>query len=70
MTNELYEALKADGYSAEVAEALAENDITVEQAASLSKQEVLNYYLTWNGIHGYTDAILRVIDCAERNCNM
>lgn len=66
----LRDKLMEDGYSFPVAEALSENGVTVEQAATLSKCEVLDYYLTWNGIHGYTETILAVIANAEENLNV
>ena len=67
---DLQQALMDDGYSEEVAEALAERGVTVAEAQHLSKREVLDYYLAWNGIAGFTDSILDVLDNAEANCNM
>lgn len=61
--------LVADGYSLPVAEALANRGVTVAEAQELSKCEVLDHYLTWNGIIGYASSILEVIEDAEANCN-
>lgn len=58
------------GYTAPVANAMGNRGVTPEAAAMLSKQEVLEHYLEWEGIIGYTDSILRVLEDAERNCNM
>jgi hypothetical protein len=66
----LKQALIDDGYDPDVAEALAENHVTVEQAASLSKYEVMDHYLNWNGIIGFTQSILDALNDCERNCNM
>lgn len=63
------EALRDAGYDEDVAEALAENGVTPEAALHLSKQEVLDYYLTWNGIHGYTTRILSVLENCEYTAN-
>lgn len=69
-TKALRSALVAEGYDHNVAEALAERGVTVAMAALLSKREVLEHYLEWNGIIGYTDSILRVLENAEECCNM
>lgn len=69
MTTELKAALMADGYADEIAEALAENDISVEHARLLSKEEVMDKFLTYNGIIGFTGMILRAINNCEENCN-
>lgn len=61
--------LVADGYSAPVAEALANRGVTVADTQHMSKRELLEHYLEWNGIIGYADSILSVIEDAEANCN-
>lgn len=66
----LQQELMNDGYSDDVAEALAERGVSVASAKLLSKREVLEHYLEWNGIIGYADRILDVLDNAESNCNM
>lgn len=68
--NAVADELQKDGYIAEVAEALANRGITVASAQHLTKREVLEHYLEWNGICGYADVILDVLDNAEANCNM
>jgi hypothetical protein len=67
---ELEDELEGAGYSPPVAEALAANNVNAVHAAILSKREVLEYWLEWNGIIGYTDQILNTIANAEANCNM
>lgn len=64
------DALVADGYSYAVAEALAERGVTVEKALHLSHYEVLDHYLAWNGIHGYTQGILDAIADITHNGHM
>lgn len=61
--------LVADGYSNDVAEALANRGVTLQTAPLLSKREVLEHYLEWNGIIGYADSILSALDNCEANCN-
>lgn len=63
------DALIADGYSYALANALAEQGQTVESVKLLSKREVLDDFLKWEGIIGYTDTILSVLEDAERNCH-
>lgn len=64
--NKMIDALVADGYDRDLAEALAKRGENVESVQNLCKREVLNHFLCWNGIIGYTDAILRVLDNIER----
>ena len=68
--NELYTALQADGYVPATAEALANHGVTVEKAKLLSKSEILEHYLEWNGLIGWTNQILNVLENAEENCNL
>jgi hypothetical protein len=58
-------ALKAAGWNHNLAEALAENGYVPETAALLSQKEVLNCYLEWNGIIGYTNSILDALHNAK-----
>lgn len=54
--------LIAAGWNRGMAEALHENDYTVETAALLSVNEAFDYYLTWNGIQGFTGGIIDALD--------
>jgi hypothetical protein len=50
------------GYNRKVAEALAENGITVSDAYNMSVEEVFGKYLEWNGIIGYSNQIIDALD--------
>lgn len=67
---ELEAALVADGYNPDTAEALANREVSPAEARSLSKRELLDHYLCWNGMVGWTGQILAVLEDAERNCNL
>jgi hypothetical protein len=54
--------LLAAGYNADVAEALAENDIGVAHASALSPDYIFDLYLKWNGIIGYSTSIANALD--------
>ena len=62
VAQDLYDELIAAGYIPAVAEALSENGIGHKMALLMSRSEILDTYLTWNGIHGYTQIILNVVD--------
>lgn len=59
------EALVMAGYNAHVAEALAENEHTVETAKLLCADEVFNLFLEWNGIIGFDIKIRDALDNAR-----
>lgn len=59
---DLYDELIAAGYLSEVAEALSEKGIGYRMALLMNRSEILDVYLTWNGIHGYTQTILKIVD--------
>lgn len=61
-TDELYAAHRAAGRCHAIVEALAENDVTVADATHLSRRDIMDHVLTWNGIIGYTDLILEAAD--------
>ena len=61
-THDLQFALEAAGYTTPLAEALAERGVTVDEAKSLSRRDMMEHYLEWNGICGYTGEILCVLD--------
>lgn len=54
--------LVAAGWNRGMAEALHENDHTVESAKYLSVEEAMDLYLTWNGIIWYTSSIIDAVD--------
>ena len=56
------EDLVASGFNRDVAEALGERLITPEQAKHLSAEELMDHYLEWNGIIGYTSQIINALD--------
>jgi hypothetical protein len=62
IAEDLYSELTAAGYIPAVAEALSENGIGLKMALLMSRSEILDMYLSWNGIHGYTQTILEVAD--------
>ena len=60
-TEQLKALLIAAGYVPVVAEALAENGHNVDSASCLSGREALELVLHWQGILGFTDAILAAV---------
>lgn len=60
-TEQLKALLEAAGYPAPLAEALAENGHNPDSASLLSIREVLDLYLQWQGIIGFTESILRAV---------
>jgi hypothetical protein len=62
VAQDLYNELIEAGYIPPVAEALSENGIGHKMALLMTRREILDVYLTWNGILGYTDVILDVVD--------
>lgn len=50
-----------DGWHPDVATALAENGYDRDQVHHMSMQEVLECWLTWEGIIGFTGSILSAI---------
>jgi hypothetical protein len=62
VAQDLYNELIAAGYIPPVAEALSENGIGHKMALLMTRREILDVYLTWNGILGYTDVILDIVD--------
>lgn len=56
------EEFKAEGWNHNVAEALHENDHTVESAKLLSTNEVFELFLEWNGIIGFSEMIRDALD--------
>ena len=63
------EALRAAGWNAGMATALAENDHTPESAALLSEHEALDLFLTWEGIIGFTGHIIAAVDSVRTMVN-
>lgn len=51
----------ADGWDTDIATALAENGYSRDDVQHMSIREVLDCYLTWEGIIGFTNPILQVI---------
>jgi hypothetical protein len=62
VAQDLYNELIAAGFISPVAEALSENGIGHKMALLMSRRDILDVYLRWNGIMGYTDVILAVVD--------
>lgn len=58
-------ALEALGFSDDVAEALAERGVSPDTAAILSAEEIMDHYLCWNGICGFTGGIMRAVADAK-----
>jgi len=56
-----YDELVEAGYIVPLAEALSEFGYTVDSAERLSTEELLECYLQWNGILGFTKTILQVV---------
>lgn len=56
------EALTRMGFHSDVAEALHERGITADEAKLLSRRELMDHYLKWNGIIGFTDNIVDAVD--------
>lgn len=57
--------LRNMGFSYDVAEALAEREVSPETAAILSAEEIMDHYLGWQGIHGFTGGIMRAVENAK-----
>jgi hypothetical protein len=56
------EEFRAAGWNYSIAEALHENDHTVESAKLLSTDEVFELFLEWNGIIGFSGVIRDALD--------
>lgn len=59
-------AFTAAGYSADLAEAFEGRRLTVERVRSMTTERVLDEYLCWNGVVGYTRDILNALRVIER----
>lgn len=57
-----YTALVMMGFTPDIAEALDERGVTVAKAKLLSRRELMEHYLEWNGIMGFTDSIVDAVD--------
>lgn len=55
-------SLIAEGFNNWVADALAEREVSLERAMTMSTNELLEEVLEWNGIIGYTSSILDAVD--------
>lgn len=62
---ERIKAFEAMGFIGSVAEALAERDVTPEHVKFMSERDILDHYLTWNGIGGFTGSIIAALDNAR-----
>jgi hypothetical protein len=54
---ELRERFMKLGFNYHVAEALVQRGVGETESLNLSKDTILNHFLEWNGIIGYTDMI-------------
>lgn len=61
-----YTELREAGYGHALADALSELGYTLERAALLPQHDLVDAYLRYNGIIGYTTTILDVVAIAER----
>ena len=55
------EEFKKLGFDHNIAEALAERGVGVGEVKILSAREVLEHFLEWNGIIGWTETIVEAI---------
>lgn len=60
-----YELFRKAGFNDGLAEALEGRDVSLERALCMSASELLDEYLLWNGIIGYTGSILAALDSAR-----
>lgn len=59
-------AFTAAGYSPDLAEAFEGRRLTVERVKRMSRAELLDEYLRWEGIIGYTYSILTALQAIDR----
>jgi hypothetical protein len=62
VAQDLYDELIAAGFISPVAEVLSKSGIGYRMALLMSRRDILDVYLRWNGIKGHTDVILDIVD--------
>lgn len=56
-----------EGYPSKLATALEGREITLDNANAMQPQELLNEYLEWNGIIGYSHSIWELCQWLQEN---